>query len=79
MNILRERENGTVGTEKPPPLVRRCNGTIAGQGYSEVGLDCHLIIPPGQWNDEENTRKLNPSLHVYCRQLKAALLASLAE
>ncbi len=49
MNILRKREKGTVGTgtEKPPPLVRRCNGTIAGLGYLEVGLDCHLIIPPG--------------------------------
>jgi hypothetical protein len=46
---LRKRERGTVGTGKPPPLVRRCNGTIAGLGYLEVGLDCHLIVPPGQW------------------------------
>jgi hypothetical protein len=38
-----------------------------------------LFSFPQAWNDEENTRKLNPSLHVYCRQLKAALLASLAE
>ncbi len=41
MNILRKREKGTVGTEKPPPLVRTCNGIIAGLGYLEVGFDFH--------------------------------------
>jgi hypothetical protein len=46
--VLRKREKGKEGTEKPPPLVQRCNGIIAGQGYLEVGLGCHLIIPPGQ-------------------------------
>ncbi len=38
-----------------------------------------LFSFPQAWNNEENTRKSNPSPHVYCRQLKAALLASLAE
>ena len=38
-----------------------------------------LFSFPQAWNNEENTRKSNPSTHVYCRQLKAALLASLAE
>jgi hypothetical protein len=30
------------------------------------------------WNKEKN-RKFNPSQSVYCKQLKAALLASLAD
>ncbi len=42
MHILRNREKGTEGTEKVPSLVRRSNGTIAGQGYLKVGLHCHL-------------------------------------
>ncbi len=37
-----------------------------------------LFSFPHIWN-EENNRKWNPSLPAYCKQLKAALLASLAE
>ncbi len=29
-----------------PPLVRRCNGTTAGQGYLEADWGCPAKIPP---------------------------------
>jgi hypothetical protein len=33
---------------------------------------------PQSWNEEEEARKNIPSLNVYCKQLKLALLNSIA-
>jgi hypothetical protein len=38
-----------------------------------------LFTFPRTWNEEEIQRKWNPSISAYCNQLKASLLASLAE
>jgi len=38
-----------------------------------------LFTFPRIWNEEEIQRKWNPSISAYCNQLKASLLASLAE
>jgi hypothetical protein len=33
---------------KPPPLVRRCNGTTVRLGFRKVGLEWPYNTPPGQ-------------------------------
>jgi hypothetical protein len=37
-----------INLMKPPPLVRRCNGTTARLGYWKVGLEWPYNTPPGQ-------------------------------
>jgi hypothetical protein len=48
----------------------------------KIHVNAAILLPvifftfPRAWNEEEE-RKLNPSLSVYCKQLKIALLSSI--
>jgi hypothetical protein len=70
-------ETWTFNINRNPDLILRNahNYFVPAHHFSSVKR-FPLFIFPRAWN-EEDERKLNPSLSFYCKQLKIALLSSI--
>ncbi len=62
----------------PERVLRNANDLYVPVDHFATVKRFPLFLFPLNWN-EEDVRKLNPSLTSYCKMLKASLLATLAD